>query len=183
MAMRFGYVIHTKQGRHSEGVLVLHDNVRPHTATHSREMLWGLKFEVLNHPEHIPDPAPLDFHLFEPLNGALRAGDDIKEEVHDWLHILDKNLFFSCHQKACGLPVKCQEAGRQCTKVLHLSLYILNLIVEIKNKCRNFLNHLCSVKIKRIKIIFLQIYCNWSHTTHIKVLIFHHSPSPKVSRV
>jgi hypothetical protein len=39
-----------QRGRLSEGVLVLHDNSRPHTTLNTRETLPEPKFEVLNQP-------------------------------------------------------------------------------------------------------------------------------------
>jgi hypothetical protein len=42
------------------GIVFLHDNARPHTASLLQEFSW----EVFNHPPYIPDLAPSDFHLF-----------------------------------------------------------------------------------------------------------------------
>jgi histone-lysine N-methyltransferase SETMAR len=61
-----------RRGRISEGVLLLHDNARPHTAVRTLESLRKLKWEVMGHPAHSPDLAPSDFHLFGPLNEELR---------------------------------------------------------------------------------------------------------------
>jgi histone-lysine N-methyltransferase SETMAR len=52
------------RGRLSEGVLLLHDNARPHTATCTLETLRKLKWEVMEHPAHSPDLAPSDFSPF-----------------------------------------------------------------------------------------------------------------------
>jgi hypothetical protein len=63
--------IHTKQrGRLSEGVFLLHGNVRPHNTAHTRQTLRELKFKVLYHPAYSP---------FGPPTGALggrRFADD-----------------------------------------------------------------------------------------------------------
>jgi hypothetical protein len=50
---------------------VLKNSAQCHTASHTRETFWELKFEVCNHPTCSPDLASSDFHLSGPLNGAL----------------------------------------------------------------------------------------------------------------
>ncbi|KAK8406892.1 hypothetical protein O3P69_007447 [Scylla paramamosain] len=62
-----------RRGLLSEGVLLLHDNARPHTAVHTINILQELHFEVLEHPVYSPDLAPSDYHLFGPLKDALRG--------------------------------------------------------------------------------------------------------------
>jgi histone-lysine N-methyltransferase SETMAR len=47
-------------------------------------------FEVLDHPAYSPDLAPLDYHLFGPLEDALRGScftsdEEVKKAVHEWL--------------------------------------------------------------------------------------------------
>jgi len=40
------------------GVLILHDNARPHLGKHVRELLDGYSWEVLPHPPYSPDESP-----------------------------------------------------------------------------------------------------------------------------
>jgi len=82
----------------TKGVLLLHDNARPHTAHLTINTIRQLNWEVLEHPAYSPDLAPSDFHLFGPLKNALRgrrfaADDEVKEAVHDWLRSQPQNLF------------------------------------------------------------------------------------------
>jgi hypothetical protein len=42
----------------------VHDNTRPHTANHTRELLDHFGWEVFDHPPYSPDLAPSDYHLF-----------------------------------------------------------------------------------------------------------------------
>jgi len=64
--------VHTKrQGLLSKKVLLLHDNVRPHTTSQTVETINHLGFEVLEHPAYSPDLTPSDYHLFGPLKNAL----------------------------------------------------------------------------------------------------------------
>jgi histone-lysine N-methyltransferase SETMAR len=60
-------------GSLSQGVVLLHDNARPHTAAHTTNTLQQLNWELLEHPAHSPDLAPSGFHLFGPLKNALRG--------------------------------------------------------------------------------------------------------------
>ena len=57
----------------SNGVVLLYDNARPHTAAHTAETLRKLKFQVMAHPPYNPDLALSDYHLFGPLKEALRG--------------------------------------------------------------------------------------------------------------
>lgn len=46
-----------RQGLLSKGVLLFHENARPHTAAHTVQTLEKLSFEVLEHPAYSPDLA------------------------------------------------------------------------------------------------------------------------------
>ena len=66
--------IRTKyRGLFSSGVLLLHENARPHTAIDTLQTLVKLRFTVLEHPAYSPDLAPSDYHLFGPLKDVLRG--------------------------------------------------------------------------------------------------------------
>jgi len=56
-----------------KGIVLLHDNARPHTTAHTVETLHKLKFEVYSHPLYSPSLTPSDYHLFAPLKEALRG--------------------------------------------------------------------------------------------------------------
>lgn len=103
-----------RRGRLSEGVVLLHDNARPHTAALTVETLQKLKFEVLAHPPYSPDLAPSDYHLFGPLKEALRgrrftSEQELKEAVHEWLAARPKTFFFEGIQKLLQRWKKCVE--------------------------------------------------------------------------
>jgi hypothetical protein len=53
------------------GVLLRHDNARPHTARATQERIQELQWELLEHPPYSPDLATSDFHLFGPLKNHL----------------------------------------------------------------------------------------------------------------
>ncbi|KAK8406844.1 hypothetical protein O3P69_007418 [Scylla paramamosain] len=73
-----------RRGLLSEGVLLLHDNARPHTAVHTINTLQELHFEVLEHPAYSPDLAPSDYHLFGPLKDALRGRRFATDQQDVW---------------------------------------------------------------------------------------------------
>ncbi|GBM92751.1 Mariner Mos1 transposase [Araneus ventricosus] len=73
----------------SRGVILLHDNARPHTAKAAKELLQKFKWKVLSHPPYSPDLSPCDFHMFGEIQKAVRGqqfqkDDEIKEHVHIW---------------------------------------------------------------------------------------------------
>jgi len=96
----------------SKRVLLLYDNIRPHTAAHTMDTLRDLKFEVLKHPPYSPDLAPSDFHLFGPMKEHLRrhkfADDDkIMEAVQSWLKAMPKSFFLDGICKPVDRCTKC----------------------------------------------------------------------------
>jgi histone-lysine N-methyltransferase SETMAR len=64
--------IKSKQsGIMSTGVLLQHDNTRPHTANSTVATIQDLSLEYLPHPSYSPDLAPSNFHVFGLLKEAM----------------------------------------------------------------------------------------------------------------
>jgi len=63
-----------RPGLLTKGVLLLHDNARPHSANQTTATLRSFKWEVLQHPPYSPHFAANDFHLFGPLKQYLSGG-------------------------------------------------------------------------------------------------------------
>ena len=77
-----------RRGKLTKGVLLLHDNARPHVAATTKDLLaLKLKWEILSHPPYSPDLAPSDYHLFPYLKTELggvhfESTEDVKRAVH-----------------------------------------------------------------------------------------------------
>jgi hypothetical protein len=70
-----------QQKRHVQrhGVILQHDNARPHTAN-------IMKAAILPHPPYSPDLAPSDYHLFHALSNNLRVVSFNNDaELRNWL--------------------------------------------------------------------------------------------------
>ena len=82
----------------SSGVIILHDNARPHVAKVCVEALARKKWEVLEHPAYSPDLSPCDYHIFGPLKKSLmgqrfHSDDDVKAAVLNWFHDQPTSFF------------------------------------------------------------------------------------------
>src|SRR5258705_5524008 len=78
-----------RSGLLSDGVILLQDNARPHTARHTMEIVAQLGWEILEHPPYSPDLSPCDFHTFGLMKAALagrhfQSDDEGKEAVQVW---------------------------------------------------------------------------------------------------
>ena len=96
-----------RRGQLSKCNVLLHDNSRPLTDSHTVETLQKLNFEVLAHPPYSPDLAPSDYHLFGPLKEALRgrrftSDQELKEAVHAWLAAQKKKNFLRTERSLCN---------------------------------------------------------------------------------
>ena len=87
-----------RRGLLSTGVLLQHDNVRPHTACSTVATVQDLSFECLPHPPYSPEIAPSDFHVFGPFKVAMGSkpfgsDEEVQQAVHEWLHSQPKDFF------------------------------------------------------------------------------------------
>ncbi|GBN76728.1 hypothetical protein AVEN_43780-1 [Araneus ventricosus] len=77
----------------SGGIVLLHVNARPHTATTTQELLDQFGWEIFYHPPYSPDLAPSDFHLYLKLKEFpggkhFRSDDKLENTVNTWLNEL-----------------------------------------------------------------------------------------------
>ena len=59
-----------RPGMLSDGIILLHDNARPHTAYLVRDRLQRFGWETLQHPPYSPDLSPHDYHIFATQRNA-----------------------------------------------------------------------------------------------------------------
>jgi histone-lysine N-methyltransferase SETMAR len=108
----------------------LHNNGRPHSATHIVESLHQLNLEVLKHPPYSPGLAFSDYHLFGPLRDTLRdrhftSDQELKEAVRAWLVTQRKTFLSAGIQKLLDCWTEYVEKGWGCIEKLHCSTYSL----------------------------------------------------------
>jgi histone-lysine N-methyltransferase SETMAR len=92
-------------GMLSQGVVMLHDNVCPHNAAATQDLIATFGWVQVNHPPYRPDLASSDFHVFLQLKTFLGGwwfhNDEVKEAVNTWftspggiiLQCRDTNLY------------------------------------------------------------------------------------------
>ncbi|KAJ4452299.1 hypothetical protein ANN_03819 [Periplaneta americana] len=82
-----------RRGMLSAGVVLLHDNSRPHTARRTAAVLTEFGWELFDDPPYSPDLAPSDFHVFLHLKKFLSSGErfgndeELKTSVTRWFHL------------------------------------------------------------------------------------------------
>lgn len=64
-----------------KGVILQHDNARPHTARLTRDKIQKLGWEVLPHPPYSPDISPSDYYLFRSLQNYLNGKEFQNKEA------------------------------------------------------------------------------------------------------
>ncbi|GBM73994.1 hypothetical protein AVEN_21147-1 [Araneus ventricosus] len=62
-----------RSGLLCSGMVSLHDNAQPHTATRTIRKLTKIRWRVLEHQPYSPDLSPCDFHVFGSLKKALKG--------------------------------------------------------------------------------------------------------------
>ncbi|GFU64270.1 mariner Mos1 transposase [Trichonephila clavipes] len=68
-----GRAIKSKRpGMLTNGVILLHDDARPHTANAVKTTLQQVWWEMLEHPQYSPDHSPCGFHVLGLLKRAIR---------------------------------------------------------------------------------------------------------------
>jgi histone-lysine N-methyltransferase SETMAR len=54
-------------------VILLHDNAHPHRTNQTVEIIYELGLELMEQPSYSSDLAPSDFHMFGPMEEALKG--------------------------------------------------------------------------------------------------------------
>ena len=101
-----------RRGKLSKGVLLLHDNARPHTARATANLIGSFGWFCLPHPPYSPDLAPSDYHLFPDLKKFLggkrfETDEELKATVLGFFHSLDIEFFENGIKKLILRSEKC----------------------------------------------------------------------------
>jgi len=103
-----------RHGMLSSGIVLLHDNVRPHTAARTAQLLQQFCWEVFDHLPYSPDLAPSDYHLFMYLKKWLASqsfedDDRLKTGNTTWFKSLAADSFDIGIRKLVPRYQKCVE--------------------------------------------------------------------------
>jgi hypothetical protein len=96
-------------------VLLLHDNLRPHTAARTRALLEHFNWALFDHIPHSLNLAPSDHHLFNYLKNWLgpwhfNSNEELMEDIKTWLSSQATDFFDTGTQK-CIPRYKCLNSG------------------------------------------------------------------------
>ena len=71
-----------------DGIILLHDNARPHTANLVKDKLQRFDWEINQHPPYIPDFSPLLLlFFFRELKKDIPGRFSSDEEVQEWVRL------------------------------------------------------------------------------------------------
>jgi transposase len=96
----------------TKGVVLLHDNARPHTAARTNALIKLFNWEIFDHPPYSPDLAPSDYHLFTKMKVWLATqrfhnNEELMDGVNIWLHDSAAPFFDEGLQKLVSRYDKC----------------------------------------------------------------------------
>jgi len=88
----------------SSGVVLLHDNARPHRAQQTTALLQQFRWNIMDHPPYSLDLAPSDYHLFLHMKRFLagkqfHSDAEVKTTVNNWLQQQAVDFFDTGIQK------------------------------------------------------------------------------------
>jgi histone-lysine N-methyltransferase SETMAR len=93
-----------RRGMLTSGLVLIHDNERPHTAAGTRALRDHFNLESFGHPLYSPDLAPSDYHLFTYQKNLLESqrfnnNEEFTEGVKTWLSSQAADFFDTGIQK------------------------------------------------------------------------------------
>jgi hypothetical protein len=79
---------------------MLRDNVHPHTAAATQDLIATFGWEQFDHPPYSPDLAPSDFHVFLHLKiffGGrwFHDANEVKEAADTWFTLQAASFYFA----------------------------------------------------------------------------------------
>jgi len=103
-----------RHGMLSSGIVLLHDNARPHTAARTAELLQQFRWEVFDHLPYSPNLTPSDYYLFMHLkkwvaSQSFEDDDRLKTGVTTRFSSLAADFFDTGIRKLVPRNQKCVE--------------------------------------------------------------------------
>jgi histone-lysine N-methyltransferase SETMAR len=103
-------------GQGARGVLLHHNNARPHTAPATQERMQELELGLLEHRPYSPDLDPSDYHLYVLLENHLgfkylADEEEVETEVGKWLRQQSKDFYASGFDALVKRRDKCINVG------------------------------------------------------------------------
>lgn len=105
-----------RRGKLSSGIILLHDNARPHTAAKTNEKIQDFRWELFDHPPYSPDLAPSDYFLFlhfkQWLGGQrFETEEGLKNAVVNWFNSQAASFYAEGLKKLVQRYEKCLEVN------------------------------------------------------------------------
>jgi hypothetical protein len=127
-----------RRGMLTFGVVLLHDNARPHTAVRTWALLVHFNWELFDYPPCSPDLASSDYHLCTYMKNWLESqslnNNELMEGVEAWLSWQAANFFDTGIQK---LFPDTTSASNQAVTTLRSSCSVYVFL------CNNFFSLFC----------------------------------------
>jgi hypothetical protein len=98
----------------SHGVVMLHENARPHTAATMQDLIATFGWEQFDLPPYSSDLAPSDLRVFLHLKtflGGRQFHDEVKEAVNMWFASQMASFYDTGIQKLVPCYNKCLNDG------------------------------------------------------------------------
>jgi hypothetical protein len=108
------------------GVVLLHDNVRPHTAAHTRALLEHFNWELFDHPPYRPDLTSYLKNWFT--SRCFNNIDKFTEGVKTWLGSQEADFFHRDIQKLIPQYEKCLNSSSGYTEKQLKYIHIFSAI-------------------------------------------------------
>jgi histone-lysine N-methyltransferase SETMAR len=119
----------------TSGVVLLHDNARPHAAAPTRALLERFNWVLFDHLTYSPDLALSDNHLFIHLKNWLRSqrfssNEELMEGAKTWLSSQMADFFDIGKKKTIPRYDKCLNSGGDYVEKLHkyVNIFLYNKI-------------------------------------------------------
>ena len=80
------------------GVILLHDNAKPHVAKKTLQKMIDLNIECLKHPPYSPDLSPTDYHFFKHFDQflakrSIASREDVKIAISEFIESRNSDFY------------------------------------------------------------------------------------------